>query len=266
MLEGGAEGGAVPGLSHGLGGGADFVLHVTDGSLAGLPGDVVDGFVDMGVGVLFLLAEVISEAGQPNVFDPAADGIGFIGRGDRGQDNRHFGEGGAERHGLEAGGAGEGAGFDDGAVGQGDATLLHNQVGQVFGRMGAILVIPFVQADIKAGLTDVAQADHAGVGVVHPWRAGDDHRVDKGAADGHAYPIVGHRNFAHFNVQGRCRWLGLDGDAGGAGAFGASVVGHLQAGDKGGLGGVGVGGGFAGGGGTVAEVPGVGGDGAVTVG
>lgn len=62
--------------------------------------------------------------------------------------------------------------------------------------MGAVLIIPFCQADVKAGLVDITQTDHAGVGVVHPWRAGDDHRIDKGTADGHAHPIAGHRDLA----------------------------------------------------------------------
>lgn len=90
LLERGPEGGIVPGLGHGLGGGTDFELHFTEGPLARLPGEVVDGFVDMGVGVLLLLPEIVGEVGKSDVLDPAADGVGLVGRGNRGQDHRNF--------------------------------------------------------------------------------------------------------------------------------------------------------------------------------
>lgn len=132
--------------------------------------------------------------------------------------------------------------------------------------MGAILIIPFGQPDIKAGFVDIAQADHAGVGIADAWGTGDDHRVDEGTGDGHTHPITGHRDFAQFNVQGWSLRFGLHGDGGGAGAFGTRVVGDLQGRGKGCLGGVGMGSGLAGGRAAVAEVPRVGGNSAVAVG
>lgn len=156
LVEGSLEGGVVPGLGDSIGGSGGLVLYRAEGPFAGLPGEEVDGFGDVFVDVLFLLPEVVSKVGQSDRLDSTADGVGLIGRGHRGHDHRSLGKGGAERHGLEAGGAGEGTGLNHGTVGQGNATLFHHQIGDGLGLMGAILVIPFDQSDVKAGFVDIA--------------------------------------------------------------------------------------------------------------
>ena len=225
----------------------------------------MDRFLRVAVLVRLLLPEVVGKTSCGDLRGPVADGVDLVLRGDRGQHHRDGVEQAAEAHVLVGGRAGEAARLDDGPVRQGGAALVHDQVGHGLFLVRAVQVVPLGQADFETLRGDVAHADDAGIAVFEARRPGDDYGFREGAGERYAHPCVAHADLAGFDVQpGQfVRGLGLDGDVGAAG--GALVVRHLQGGGVVTGANVGVAGRFAGDGAAVAEVPQVGGDGAVAV-
>ena len=98
---------------------------------------------------------------------------------------RGRGEGLTEALALPGAGAAQGKGADlpQRAVAHGVAPGLQDQVGDVLQDVVAVAmvaraVVPLLKAQLEAGVADVLQAHHAGVGAVVGGGAGDDDRVE----------------------------------------------------------------------------------------
>lgn len=245
----------VPGARHNVAGGADFKAHGANRALAGFPGNIVYGFIDMGTAVLLLLLEVVAEALLGDVVDPAADGVGSIFRDHSGHNHRCFVEPAGKRHVLRLAGTGKTACLNDGAVAQGGASFFHYQVAHGFAVMFTIQVIPLGHSDLETGFADVTDTYGGGIGIVDAGWPGYNNGVVEGVGKPYEYPVVGHFNLTCLQVDIRCQQFFFNHD-GGVGCMTCTVVvGDCQAGGIGagcsvGMGAVGTGGCAA-----VAEIP-----------
>ncbi len=259
------EGGGRPDLGYRLVSGGNPVLHGPEAALARFPGYVIDCFVDVFVDIQFLLAEVVGKAGGGDILEPAADGVGLVVGGDSGHHHRCFGKGCAEGNRGPLGCACKAARLDHGTVRQGVPPFFHHHIGDRFFRMGAVEIIPLAELDVKAGGIDIAQANDAWIRVIKTCRTGNDNRILEGGAQRYPDPVAGDGHLAGFDIETGGGLFRLDRDRGRGGGRGPQVVGDLEGGCKTCLGGVGMGDRLAAGGTAVAEMPGIGGNGAVAV-